>query len=444
MSLLEIVGADDVQELMKQYPTNTELRTGATSDPVKTRVPDKLTLAINLPESFDGREVWKGMLTPVQDQGSCGSCWAFSSSSALSDRFNIHSQGQLNILLSPAVMILCNFRDMKEAEDIKHPELDLVDINKYNDKDIGINACHGNSLSNAYMYLYIYGSALASCVPYTLENNPNNFGALTDASDKIIPLCATITGVLNDMCQDVIYDERTGEEFGTPMRSYRAKHIYNIQTNVESIQRDLYRWGPVSAGFKVHTDFYTYNSKTDVYVWDGKGVDESGHAIVIVGYSGKSTDPNGYWIIRNSWGTKWGMNGYFKMRYGQCELENNAMGAVPDFFYRDDEDGPDEGFDDPPDFKAERKIYDTDITFESGGIDPTNGYSRRVLNTKPWVKGKRPVNFSLDHLQGFIAGEVKPTFSVRHRNLYDVLIKVLLIILVICGVVWIVNRTRKV
>ena len=30
----------------------------------------------DLPVQFDGREVWRGLLTPVINQGSCGSCWS--------------------------------------------------------------------------------------------------------------------------------------------------------------------------------------------------------------------------------------------------------------------------------------------------------------------------------------------------------------------------------
>jgi hypothetical protein len=41
------------------------------------------------------------------------------------------------------------------------------------------------------------------------------------------------------------------------------------------------------------------------------------HAVAIVGYD----DAGGYWWVRNSWGTGWGDNGYFKLGYGECCVE---------------------------------------------------------------------------------------------------------------------------
>merc|ERR1712187_473804 len=57
----------------------------------------------------------------------------------------------------------------------------------------------------------------------------------------------------------------------------------------------------------------------DVYDEDcGSG---EGHAIAIVGYSG-----NDYWIIRNSWGSGWGVGGYiyFKKGIDLCAVESYA------------------------------------------------------------------------------------------------------------------------
>jgi len=49
------------------------------------------------------------------------------------------------------------------------------------------------------------------------------------------------------------------------------------------------------------------------------------HGVVIVGYN----DAGGYWIIRNSWGPGWNGDGYFKIGYGECSIENWVSYVVP-------------------------------------------------------------------------------------------------------------------
>jgi len=50
------------------------------------------------PDSIDWR--LKNALTPVKDQGQCGSCWAFAAAGFLEDRFCIASGGSVNVRLS--------------------------------------------------------------------------------------------------------------------------------------------------------------------------------------------------------------------------------------------------------------------------------------------------------------------------------------------------------
>lgn len=72
--------------------------------------------------------------------------------------------------------------------------------------------------------------------------------------------------------------------------------------------------GPVSACFVVYQDFFSYKSGVYTHV---TGSQAGGHCVTIVGYD----DNPGYWICKNSWGTNWGEQGFFRIAYGECAID---------------------------------------------------------------------------------------------------------------------------
>lgn len=63
----------------------------------------------DLPENFDSREAWPECpsIGEVRDQGSCGSCWAFGASEAITDRTCIHSKGKFTTDLAAEDLLSC-------------------------------------------------------------------------------------------------------------------------------------------------------------------------------------------------------------------------------------------------------------------------------------------------------------------------------------------------
>jgi len=369
---------------------------------------------VTIPDSFDGRKVWKGLLSPVMDQGSCGSCWAFSSTSTLADRFNIQSLGLMHIQLSPAKLILCDFRD----EDWSiHPDTDPGVVAEMDVKSLLINSCHGDTLYDAWRYLYIIGTNTEKCLPYeqSIGLKGPQYTKLGKYEEQVkVPLCQVITGIVGDMCANVYYDEFTGEEIGTAARFYRCFHFYSVagvpadKGSEYDIRHNIYMWGPVSTGMQIYPDFYTFDPKNDIYEWTGIGPRVGGHGVEIVGWGEERGKK--YWIIKNSWGTKWGMDGYFRMIRGtnNCKIEENVITGVPDFFYPAGYNLSAPGakfWEENPKTIAEREALTWKIRITGGGIDPTTGYSRRAINTKPWIDTSVPISLNeLPNWNKFVAG----------------------------------------
>lgn len=73
--------------------------------------------------------------------------------------------------------------------------------------------------------------------------------------------------------------------------------------------------GPVIGGMQVFEDFLYYRS--GIYQHQ-VGDFEGNHAILVVGYD----NDDGCWICKNSWGEGFGEKGYFRIAYGECELDD--------------------------------------------------------------------------------------------------------------------------
>lgn len=442
-------------------PLKTELKSSSlqASDDYEDLPRIGINRDIVIPNSFDGREAWKDFLTPVRNQGNCGSCWAFATSSELADKFNIWSKGKVRIELSPAKMILCN---LGGREFSANPLKETEKIMAGNAESLKEEACYGNTLFDSWRYLFLIGTPEESCMPY--ENNKRllSLSNVSTTSELEIPLCQDMSGFMGDMCADYKYDDKFEQEVGTPMRMFRCFSFFAISGipsysypdgSEYNIRYHIYTWGPITTGMEIYANFYTFDPNNEIYEWDGIGKSLGGHAIEILGWGeDKGKD---FWIVKNSWGEEWGKKGYFYMARGknECKIEENCITCVPDFFtpFNYNLDGVSSSFISSvtTQMKAYRQQITTDLTINGGGMSPETGYTRRILVTKPWLDFSSPLSYQdYPNLNVFIAGlEFKNLRKVRKRkdksNLYTFLFLGLFLTILIIFISFLKMKTLK-
>ncbi|KAI7742397.1 hypothetical protein M8C21_018598 [Ambrosia artemisiifolia] len=209
----------------------------------------KLTDAV-LPLTQDWRKT--GIVTPVKNQGSCGSCWTFSTTGALEAAY-AQAFGK-SVSLSEQQLVDC-----------------AGDFNNF--------GCNGGLPSQAYQYIkYNGGLDSEEAYPYTGKDGVCKYSP--DNSAVQVLDSVNITSGAED----------------------ELKHAVGVVR-------------PVSVAFQVIADFRLYTG--GVYTSDecGSGPMDVNHAVVAVGYGVEDGVP--YWLIKNSWGGDWGLNGYFKMEMGK-------------------------------------------------------------------------------------------------------------------------------
>jgi len=102
---------------------------------------------------------------------------------------------------------------------------------------------------------------------------------------------------------------------------------YACQSKDETtLQNNLVSWGPVS--ICVDAEYWQYYQSGVLTAWECAWINQLDHCVLLVGYDTTATTP--YWIVRNSWGTSWGVNGYIylSMKQNTCGMTEEATTSV--------------------------------------------------------------------------------------------------------------------
>jgi len=124
------------------------------------------------------------------------------------------------------------------------------------------------------------------------------------------------------------YQDRTTDQIPDAPPDYILSEYHSVVTDKlplaekkKTIQQAVIKYGPIATNMIFFEDLDRYTN--GVYIHDGISKEQGGHWVVVVGWQ---DDPEvksgGYWICRNSWGEKWGENGYFNIAYGECGIDD--------------------------------------------------------------------------------------------------------------------------
>ncbi len=157
-------------------------------------------------------------------------------------------------------------------------EVDLSEQHVLSCNLYGGNCETGGWMSDAYELFMHFGGIYESCMPYHANDTDPCIQLTCEVVDKI----QGWSGVPND---------------------------------VNSIKTALLT-GPVASAMTVYNDFRYYTGGC----YENSGTSSVNHGVLIIGWADTSCGGEGAWICKNSWGTGWGLGGFFYIKYGSCNI----------------------------------------------------------------------------------------------------------------------------
>ncbi|GAM17576.1 hypothetical protein SAMD00019534_007510, partial [Acytostelium subglobosum LB1] len=192
----------------------------------------------------------QGCVTKVKDQGVCGSCWTFGSTGSL-EGVNCIATGKL-VSLSEQQLVDCAYLGQSQG-------------------------CGGGFASDAFQYIMNFGGiAYEQTYPYLMQNG----------------YCADSTSTLSTV---------------------KVKSYVNVTSFSEpALQNAVATVGPVAIAIDASApDYRFYQSGVYYSTVCQNGIDDLDHEVLAIGYG--TYQGSDYWLVKNSWSTHWGNQGYIMM-----------------------------------------------------------------------------------------------------------------------------------
>jgi len=227
----------------------------------------------SIPARYDMREVDTFKVTPVKDQGQCGSCWAFGTYASLES----HLKDKYNLL----------------DKQNDYSELHLVAYHGFDPKP-----CAGGNFSMSVAYM------------------ARNHGPIYE---KSLPYTDEITKIVDKKFEPARFIDKS---VFLPVR-------YDVDDN-KYVKENLMKHGALYTSLYWNKNYYDMNNYS--YYCD---IDyRPNHAVTLVGWDDNvevsGTNEKGAFIAKNSWGEDFGEDGYFYISYQDKSIAFYNLGYFVD------------------------------------------------------------------------------------------------------------------
>ena len=249
-------GITKFSDLTQQEFAKTYLNLNYDAMAVANFNPYIVTVKNAAPEAWDWRD--KGYVSPVKDQGSCGSCWAFSTIANLEGLY--YKEKGVMVTMSEQMLVDC----------------DTID-----------SGCNGGLMENTFTWLKQNGGIMND------EDYPYKGYKSSCKSDSTKYVDMQITGYTKLGSGSSTWDPVDEDE----------------------IKEFLYETGPLAVALNANP-LQTYSSGILDRTSSQCPTSGMNHAVTMVGYGHDDSQDKDYWIVKNSWGKNWGEDGYFRIRRG--------------------------------------------------------------------------------------------------------------------------------
>jgi putative hemolysin len=214
---------------------------------------------------FDKKDGW---ITPIRDQATCRSCWAFGTIGSVEAKY-----------------------ELEKNESNLNPDLSEQDVISFCGDSGYESSCLNGARTDAFGYLKKTGASDEACFPYLDRENCTG-------------RCQNVGSRLWNISESFLIESETGE------------------TQITNIKNYTINYGPVT----IIMDYGGYFDENCIYRCTypnqyGK------HIITIIGYKDTGNDLTSYWVAKNSFGLGWPGpdcqqegEGYFRLGFGQCNL----------------------------------------------------------------------------------------------------------------------------